>query len=85
MLCPANKANKAYKERERVYTKQMVNEHKEIKNAVPLSQQTNHRLYGSGEASPTASDLSMQLYDSHSVCVVIWEAIASNFKVGLSS
>jgi hypothetical protein len=26
MHCPANKANKAYKERERVYTKRMVNE-----------------------------------------------------------
>jgi hypothetical protein len=51
MLCPANKANKAYKERERAYTTQMVNEHKEIKKAVPLSQQINHRVYGSGEAS----------------------------------
>ena len=65
MLCPANKANRVYKERERPYTKQMVNENKEIKEAVPLSQQTNHRVYGSGEASRTASDLNMQLYDSH--------------------
>jgi hypothetical protein len=27
-----------------------VSEHKEIKKAVPLSRQTNHRVYGSAEA-----------------------------------